>query len=100
MEHAEKVSMTNTLWLVSTFYRETETVKDELKTADDDLIQETKQSLSRIYNALERMQPNEAELFKERILSGEAFKGVCYGDALKLTEAEQAACDSFAENYF
>ena len=100
MEHAEKVSMTNSLWLVSTFYRETEAVKDELDNADDALIRDTKENLSRLNDALDRMQPKEAELFKERILSGEAFKGVCYGDALDLTEAEQKAVDSFAENYF
>lgn len=102
MTHEEKVDMTNSLWLVTTFYKNAEEVRDELESADhsDQFLQDTRESLSHIYNALDRMTPEEAEIFKERILSGEAFKKVYYGDALQLNAEEQAACEAFAANYF
>lgn len=103
MTHEEKVVMTNSLWLVTTFYKTTAEVKEELEAQeadDDELLRDTKENLSHIYGALERMNPKDAEIFKERILSGEAFKGVCYGDALQLTDEEQAACEAFGAYYY
>lgn len=93
--------MTETLWLIVTFCRNVEEARDEIENADESnlLLWDTKKNLESINAALDKMAPDAAQLFKERILSGAAFKGVCYGDELDLSAEEKAACDSFIENY-
>ena len=99
MDTKEKLSMTRALWLIKTLYQETRDIEAELAEADEEdrIIHDTKSVLSKIEEALAEIEPAEAELFRARILTGEAFKGVCYGDALTLTEEEEKACNSFGE---
>ena len=102
MDQAEKLSMTKGLWLIVSLYKESEDIWDEIETEakTDDVIKDTRDAVERIKAALGDMNEKHAEFFKDRILSGEAFKDVKYGEALDLTDEELAACDSFLMNFY
>jgi len=101
-ERMEKLSMTKGLWLIVTLYKEAEDIWDEIEAdADkDDVIKDTKEAVSRIKTALNDMSQKYADIFRKRILSGEAFENVKYGEALELTEEEEKACDLFLLNFY
>ena len=101
-EKMEKLSMTKGLWLIVTLYKEAEDIWDEIEAdADkDDVIRDTKEAVSRIKAALNDMSQKYADIFRKRILSGEAFENVKYGEALELTEEEEKACDLFLLNFY
>lgn len=101
-EKKEKLSMTKGLWLIVTLYKEAEDIWDEIEAdADkDDVIKDTKEAVSRIKTALNDMSQKYADIFRKRILSGEAFENVKYGEALELTEEEEKACDLFLLNFY
>ena len=101
-EKKEKLSMTKGLWLIVTLYKEAEDIWDEIEAdADkDDVIKDTKEAVARIKAALNDMSQKYADIFRKRILSGEAFENVKYGEALELTEEEEKACDLFLLNFY
>lgn len=101
-DKAEKLSMTKGLWLIVTLYKEAVDIWDEIEAdaGKDEVIKDTKEAVSRIKAALNDMSQKYADIFRERILSGEAFENVKYGEALELTEEEEKACDLFLLNFY
>ena len=55
--------------------------------------------VSQVEASLANMDEKEAVTMRSRIFSGEVFKGLCYGDELKLADDEQKACESFLEEF-
>ena len=98
----ERLNMTKGLWLIVTLYKESEDIWEEIKddANKDGVIKDTKEAVERIKTALKDMSQKYADIFKKRILSGEAFENVKYGEALELTEEEEKACDLFLLNFY
>ena len=98
MTQEERKDMTRTLWTLIEIIREEET--DAAKADnDDEIVKEVRYIVSQIEAALAKMDKKEADTFKERILSGEVFKGIYYGEVLNLTDDEEKACNSFLNNF-
>ena len=99
MKKMDNRDLTRTMWAFVELLADAKEHEEILEDDEEEVSREARNLVSQVEASLAEMDEKDAETMRSRIFSGEVFKGLCYGDELKLADDEQKACDSFLAEF-
>lgn len=99
MKKMDNRDLTRTMWAFVELLKDANEHEEILEDDEEEVSREARNIVSQVEASLAEMDEKDADTMRSRIFSGEVFKGLYYGDELKLADDEQKACDSFLEEF-